>query len=154
MVVYEGGPRDDKTHPEFLIRRLLIEQSAWRIGNGATKQDYLFPWPATGQPPMYRDVLATVLTAADALTDPMTGERRVAYSFRHFFATRLIELGYSVPFIAAWLGTSSEMVERNYNRFLVEHEADRVSGVLPFVDPMPDPWRTPEDDRLDEMADR
>ena len=152
VVVYEGGSREAKTEPELPIRWLLRQQIAWRRANGAIDQDYLFPWPQTGEPPIYRDVLATVLRKANAVTD-LNGDRRAAYSFRHFFATRLIELGHSVPVVAASLGTSSDVVERHYNSYLVEREADRVSGVLPFVDPMPDPWRTPDDERLDEMAD-
>ena len=76
----------------------------------------------------FRDVLDSVLTAANALIDPMTGEKRVAYSFRHFFATLLIERGLSVAAIAEWLGTSSRWIERHYNRFLVERQAHLVNG--------------------------
>ena len=76
--------------------------------------------------PTFRDVLDTVLTAANALIDPMTGEKRVAYSFRHYFATLLIERGLSVAAIAEWLGTSSAMIERHYNRLLVERQAHLV----------------------------
>jgi integrase len=58
----------------------------------------------------------------------MTGLQRSAYSFRHYFATKLIELGLSVPQVADWLGTSSQMVEKHYNRFLTERNAHRVNG--------------------------
>ena len=71
---------------------------------------------------------AHVLTEANALTDPMTGEERVAYSFRHYFATKLVELGLSVAQIAEWLGSSSRMVEGHYNRFLTERNAHLVNG--------------------------
>jgi len=147
VVVYEGGN-------EFPIRRLLQEQIAWRRSQGATDRDYLFRWSDDGRPPLFRDALNTVLRMADAEFDPLTGEHRVAYSFRHFFATRLIELGHSVPVIAAWLGTSSDPIERHYNKFLIERYASDLSGVVPFVDPFPDPWRTPADIELDEQEAR
>jgi integrase len=99
-----------------------------------------------------RDALNTVSTKADALVDPMTGERRVAYSFRHYFATKLIEQGLSVPVIAEWLGTSSAMVERHYNRFLTERNAHLLNGAnarwKEILRQMPhpvDPWETDRD---------
>ena len=98
MIVYEGDPA-------FNIRKLLADHIAWRRSQGASDRDYLFAWP-DGSFPVLRDALNTVLTKADALVDPMTGERRVAYSFRHYFATKLIEQGLSVPVIAEWLGTA------------------------------------------------
>jgi integrase len=148
VIVYEG----DRA---FNIRKLLREHIAWRREQGATDRDYMFAWP-DGSFPVFRDVFDTVLRQANALTDPMTGEKRVAYSFRHYFATRLIEQRLSVAQVAEWLGTSSAMVEKHYNRFLTERNAYLLNGssLAMAVDPMPDPWRTPEDDALDEMADR
>ena len=64
----------------------------------------------------------------NALVDPMTGEKRAAYSFRHLFAKLLIERRLSVAAIAEWLGSSSAMVEKHYNRFLVERQAHLVNG--------------------------
>jgi hypothetical protein len=68
----------------------------------------------------------------------------------------LIERGLSAVQIAEWLRTSSAMVERHYNRFLTERNAYLLNGasLAVAVDPMPDPWRVPADDELDEMADR
>jgi integrase len=133
----------------------LPEHIAWRREQGAIDRDSMFAWP-DGSFPVFRDVLDTALTQANALTDQMTGEKRVAYSFRHFFATLLIERGLSVAQIAEWLGTSSAMVEWHYNRFLTERNAYLLNGasLAVAVDPMPDPWRVPADDELDEMADR
>jgi integrase len=110
VIVYEG----DRW---VSVRRLLREHIAWRIAKGATDRDYLFAWPDGTFPP-FRRLLDDVLRAANALTDPMTGEKRVAYSFRHYFATKLIglEAGLSVPVIAECLGTSSQMIERHYNQ--------------------------------------
>jgi integrase len=95
----------------------------WRRGPGATDRDYLFAWP-DGSFPTFRDVLDSVLSAANALIDPMTGEKRVAYSFRYYFATLLIERGLSVAAIAGWLGTCSAMVEKHYH--LGRREARQV----------------------------
>ncbi len=78
--------------------------------------------------PVFRAGLQQVLEQANALTDPMTGEPRVAYSFRHYFATVPIQKGLSVAHIADWLGTSSAMVERHYNRFLVQRNAHLYTG--------------------------
>lgn len=148
VTVYEGNRA-------FNIRRLLREQIERRREQGATDRDCMFAWP-DGSFPVFRDTLDDVLRQASALTDPMTGEKRVAYSFRHFFATLLIERGLSVAQIAEWLGTSSAMVERHYNRFLTERNAYLLNGasLAVAVDPTPDPWRVPADDELDEMADR
>jgi integrase len=136
VVVFEGNP-------ETRIRHLLAAHLEWRRSQGATDRDYLFAW-ADGTFPSFRDVLDTVLTAANALIDPMTGEKRVAYSFRHFFATLLIERGLSVAAIAEWLGTSSAMVEKHYNRFLVERQAHLVNGAgdepLDHIDEEGTPW--------------
>jgi integrase len=111
--IYEGGV--------LPVRRLLTEMIEARKTEGATDQDLLFQWK--GNTPVFRSGLQKVLEQASAVTDPMTGERRVAYSFRHYFATVLIQKGLSVAHIAEWLGTSSAMVERHYNRFLVQRNA-------------------------------
>ena len=149
VIVYEG----DRW---VSVRRLLREHIAWRIAQGATDRDYLFAWP-DGTFPAFRRLLDDVLRAANALIDPMTGEKRVAYSFRHYFATKLIglEAGLSVPVIAEWLGTSSQMIERHYNQYLTERNAYLLNGISArVINPIPDPWRVPADDELDEMVDR
>jgi integrase len=116
--IYEGGV--------LPVRRLLTEVIEARRAEGATDQDLLFQW--SGNTPVFRSGLQKVLEQADAMTDPMTGEPRVAYSFLHYFATLLIHKGLSVPHIAEWLGTSSAMVERHYNRFLVQRNAHLYAG--------------------------
>jgi hypothetical protein len=84
-VVFEGSPA-------FNIRRLLAEHIRWRRSQGATETDYLFARP-DGSFPTFRYCLDTVLREANALVDPMSGEKRVAYSFRHHFASLLIRAG-------------------------------------------------------------
>jgi integrase len=105
-VLFEGGAFD--------IRSLLTGLIARRRGQGATDQDYLFAW-RDDEALVFRPGLRAVLLAANALLDPTTGKERVAYSFRHLFATLLISHGLSVRQIAARLGTSSDMIERHYN---------------------------------------
>jgi integrase len=116
--IYEGGV--------LPVRGLLTEVIEARKADGASDQDLLFQWD--GKTPVFRSGLQKVLEQANAVIDPMTGERRVAYSFRHYFATVLIQKGLSVAHIAEWLGTSSAMVERHYNRFLVERSAHLYTG--------------------------
>ena len=101
-------------------------------------------------------MLNAVLTEAKALIDSMTKEKRVAYSFRHYFATKLIELGLSVAQIAEWLGTSSAMVEKHCVQFLIERNAHLLNGgtvrwhqQIAAVAYPPDPW---EPDRDVELA--
>jgi integrase len=144
VVVFEGDG-------SFRIRQLLTGHIAWRRGQGASDTDYLFAWK-DGSFPTFRAALDTALMEANALIDPMTGEKRVAYSFRHYFATLLIELGLSVPVIAAWLGTSSAMIEKHYNRFLTERNAHLLNGAKlawhQFVRESPhpvEPWETDRD---------
>lgn len=141
----------------FPVRRLLRDQITRRKAQGASPTDPLFPWRDEARAKSDRKLWASVLKAAGATIDPLTGERRTAYSLRHYFATRLITRGLPVPKIAAWLGTSSAMVEANYNRFLLEREADQMSGYVPrtaTAEPIPydepEPWRTPLDDAADE----
>ena len=149
VIVYEGDAAFD-------VRRLLSDHIAWRREQGTSGRDCMFAWP-DGSFPNFRDVLDTVLTLADALTDPMTGEKRVAYSFRHYFATRLVELGLSVAQIAEWLGTSSAMVEKHYNRFISERSAHKLNGAqqrwqnkLRAI-PIPrDPWDAADDHLYDD----
>ena len=143
VVVYEGDCFD--------VRSLLVDHIAWRQQQGAKDTYDLFAWP-DGTHPHFRDILRSVLTAANALTDPMTGEERVAYSFRHYFATKLVELGLSVAQIAEWLGSSSRMIEAHYNRFLTERNAHLLNGAsLRWKEtlrrmPHPvDPWETDRD---------
>jgi hypothetical protein len=61
-----------------------------------------------------------------------------------FFATLLIERGLSVAAIAEWLGTSSAMIEKHYNRFLVERQAHLVNGAPDapdhYIDEEGTPW--------------
>jgi integrase len=153
VIVYEGDPAFD-------VRRLLMETKAWRISQGATDNDYLFAW-ADGSFPVFRDALDTLLTAAGALIDPMTKEKRVAYSFRHYFATKLIGLGLSVAQIAEWLGTSSAMVEKHYIQFLIERNAHLLNGgtvrwhhqIAAMAYP-PEQWETDRDVALDASASK
>jgi integrase len=120
VVVFEGNPL-------IRVRHLLASHIEFRRSQGATDTDYLFAWPNSSFP-SFRDVLDSVLSAANALIDPMTAEKRVAYSFRRYFATLLIERGFLVAQIAEWLGTSSAMIERHYNRLLVERQAHLING--------------------------
>jgi integrase len=53
---------------------------------------------------------------------------RVAYSFRHYFATLLIERGLRVLQVADWLGTGTKMIEQHYNRYLTERNAHLLNG--------------------------
>ena len=86
-------------------RANVVPQDGWtQHGPVSSRSTAPCIWP-DGSFPVFRDVLNTVLTEANALIDPMTKEKRVAYSFRHFFATKLIELGLSVAQIAEWFGT-------------------------------------------------
>ena len=79
----------------------------------------------------------------------------MAYSFRHYFATKLIELGLSVGQIAEWLGTSSAMIERHYLAFLMERNAHLVNGgavrrqqrIAAMIIP-PDPWDSEQDQEV------
>jgi integrase len=151
VVVYEG----DRF---FNIRRLLIEHIAWRKSQGASDNDDLFAWQ-DGTYPYFRYNFRKVLTDANALTDQMTGEERVPYSFRHYFATKLVELGLSLAQIAEWLGTSSQMIEHHYNRFLNERNAHLINGYEvwmpdPAIERLLEPWRGFGDDEGDELADR
>jgi integrase len=119
VIVFEGSV--------FPIREILQELIAWQREREATDTDYLFSW-RDGTFPVFRPGLRHVMEIAECLIDPMTGKQRVMYSFRHYFATKLIERGLSVPQVAAWLGTSSDMVERHYNRFLIGRNAHLVNG--------------------------
>jgi integrase len=151
VIVFEGSI--------FPVREILTDLIAWQRKRGARDTDYLFAWQDGGFP-VFRPGVDHVLEAADCLIDPMTGCKRVMYSFRHYFATKLIERGLSVPQVAAWLGTSSDMVERHYNRFLTERDAHLVNGhetgwqrrlekmPLDHVDPETgQPWRWDEGSR-------
>jgi integrase len=134
VIVFEGGL-------EFNVRRLLADLIRWRKSHGATDHDLLFSYP-DGREPIFRVALDTVLKMANAEVDPLTNEKRCSYAFRHFFAVRLIQRKHSVPFIAAWLGTSSAMIEKNYNRFLIARQASRVNGDNPWMNIMSEIGRT------------
>ncbi len=120
VVLFEGNPA-------LNVRHLVSDLIAWRRSQGATETDYLFARPDNTWP-TFRGALDDVLRDANALIDPMNGEKRVAYSFRHYFATVQIERGLSVAHLAEWMGTSSAMIERHYNRFLMERRAHLVNG--------------------------
>lgn len=94
---------------------------------------------------------------ANCLYDPTTDKNQVMYSFRHYFATLLISRGLSVSKIAEWLGRSSAMIEKHYNRYLTEREAYLVNGSKPpkpispniFHHEADDPFEEPDFDGLD-----
>jgi len=46
------------------------------------------------------------------------------------------------------------MVEKHYNKYLTERNAYLLNGASRemAVDPLPDPWRVPADDALDERV--
>ena len=146
VVVFEGNP-------VLNIRHLVTDLIAWRRRQGAKDTDYLFAWKDNTWP-TFRGALDTVLREASALIDPMSGERRVAYSFRHYFATVQIERGLSVAHLAQWMGTSSAMIEKHYNRFLMERQAHLVNEApdkplksLDHIDEDGVPWHWDEDRR-------
>jgi integrase len=120
VVVYEGNLA-------LNVRHLLADLIQVRRGQRAQETDYIFA-RQDGSWPTFRKALDSVLRDANALIDPMSGERRVAYSFRHYFATVQIERGISVAHLAEWMGTSSAVIERHYNRFIVERRAHLVNG--------------------------
>ena len=120
VIVFEGNPAFD-------VRALLLDLIAWRKSQDAKDTDYLFTW-VNGSFPVFRDVLNSVLTEASALIDPMTGEKRVAYSFRHYFATMLLGRGVPIAVVADWLGTSSAMIERHYKDAITGGQAYLLNG--------------------------
>jgi hypothetical protein len=145
VVLFEGGV--------FPVRRLLIDLLQHRREEGATDNDLLFGWRKGAG-------LNTVLREANCLYDPTTGKNRVMYSFRHHFATLLISRGLSVGKLAEWLGTSSSMIEKHYNRYLVEREAYLVNGSAPpepisnclLYQESGDPDEAPDNDGLDTQS--
>ena len=80
VVLFEGNPA-------LNVRHLASDLIAWRRSQGATETDYLFARPDNTWPTS-RHALDDVLREANALIDPMSGEKRVAYSFRHYFGHR------------------------------------------------------------------
>jgi hypothetical protein len=48
----------------------------------------------------------------------------------------------SVPFIAAWMGTSSQMIEKFYNRFIIARQAAAINGVNPWINQMSEVGRS------------
>jgi integrase len=151
VIVFEGNPAFD-------VRALLLDLIAWRRSQGAKDTDYLFTW-ADGSFPVFRDVLDSVLTEAKALHDPMSGEKRVAYSFRHYFATMLLGRGVPIAVVADWLGTSSAMIERHYKDAIAGGQAHLLNGgaerrrqhwqqqVVAMVY-APEPWETEKDQEV------
>jgi integrase len=120
VVVYEAGV--------FPVRALLAALLARRQAEGASLRDRLLAYK-DGSQPNFAKGLKAALKAAGVLIDPDTGRERVGYSFRHYFATLLIEKGLSVIQIAAWLGTGTNMIELHYNRYLIERHAHLVNGM-------------------------
>ncbi len=137
VVVFEGNSY-------LRVRHLLRDLIAYREAQHAAKTDFLFAW-ADNRWPTFRVAMDTVLRQAGALIDPMSGEKRTPYSFRHFFATDQIARGLSVAQLAEWMGTSSAVVEKHYNRFIVERNAHLVNGApeetLDHIDEHGMPWR-------------
>lgn len=141
VIVYEGNEAFD-------IRRLLTEQIAVRRDQGATARDYLFARP-DGSFYDYRDIWADVTRQADCKVDPMTGEARVPYSLRHYFATECIARGLTVPMVAEWLGTSSEMIDKHYKRYFLHRDAHNLNGramrLVNLAKISAEPWESYDD---------
>ena len=129
-VVFEGSI--------FPTREWLDDVLTWQRARGAGPDTKLFAWDAedgTERVPQFRDGVKHVLTAAGVLRDPMTSDERVAYSFRHWFATLLIDRGMPTAQIAAWMGTSEYMIHRNYNHWLLDRVGHLHNGGRPL--PLP-----------------
>lgn len=120
VIVYEG-------EEAFDVRQLLRDLIAARRDEGAVDRDYLFA-RNDGTFHDYRDVWDDVTSQTNCKIDPMNGETRVPYSLRHYFATECIARGLTIPQVAEWLGTSSQMVERHYKRFVLQREAHNLNG--------------------------
>ena len=120
VIVLESGM-------EFNVRRLLHELMTWRQSHGVADGDLLFAYP-DGRAPLFRDVLDTVLHKANAAIDPDTGEKRVAYSLRHYFATKLIE-------------ETDQSGHRRVDGHVIEHDRTLLQSLYPEAAGTPADWR-------------
>jgi len=120
--VYEGDV--------FPTREWLANLLDWQEKRGCQLTSKLFSWDdgSIERCPNFGPGLTDVLEEAHMLVDPMTGDERVPYSFRHYFATMLIDKGLPTAKIAEWMGTSEDMIELHYNRWLIERNAHLFNG--------------------------
>lgn len=69
---------------------------------------------------------SSLLEAADLLFDS-NGNRREAYSLRHYYATQRLLSGVSVYVLAENMGTSVAMIEKYYGHVRPELAADELT---------------------------
>ena len=69
-----------------------------------------------------------LLTDADLLICPITGEERTLYSLRHYAITQLVTKGLTAEQIQQQVRTSATMIAKHYNHLNPLLNADKFSG--------------------------
>ena len=70
-----------------------------------------------------------LLTEAELLRDPRTGQNRTLYSLRHFYATRMLMRNHiNIHALARQMGTSTQMLEQFYSDFVSTLTPEHFAG--------------------------
>lgn len=107
--------------PEFkdkTLNEVLKEQHALR----------LFRMSDGKQPETFTKQFKQLLTDADLLVCPITGEERTLYSLRHYAITQLVTKGLTAEQIQQQVRTSATMIAKHYNHLNPLLNADKFSG--------------------------
>jgi integrase len=85
--------------------------------------DFVMAYPDGSLPSGYDAGLRKLLKSAGLVRDPKTGKNRGIYSARHSYATWRLQEGVSSAIVARNMGTSIEMLDKNYY-----HHQSRVTA--------------------------
>ena len=113
------------------MRALLawIETNATAEYRRNNPNGYLFCRPSDGRfPNSHYKVFGKVLADLGIRIDLVTGKVRDLYSLRHYYATRSLQDGVSITFLADNMGNSETMIRRHYYDVLTDLQSGKLTG--------------------------
>ena len=115
---------------EALLRKLIFWLSENQT-DAADKQNlncYLFARPCDGRVPEFAVTFRHILDEIGLRIDPRTGDARVPYSCRHYYATENLMRGMKVAILVAQMGTSLRMIDEHYGHIIARLGSAELTG--------------------------
>ena len=113
----------NETDISFPARGWLLELLAWQEKRGAKPTDTLF----SGVFAEYSKLVSALIKRVGVEYDT-SGDKRVAYSFRHYYATVQISKGITAAQLAKVMGTSEQMIDGHYNKWFLLNNREVFAG--------------------------
>lgn len=107
--------------PPFWFKSFLRDKQA--------SVDKVFVLESGASPTSFQKLFQEYLSHCDLLMSKSSGKKRVFYSLRHTYATRMLEVNKTpIHTLAKQMGTSVLMIEKHYSHLMVMNAKDQLRG--------------------------